>query len=309
MHVSKAIGITAACTTAAFIGFMPVSPAVIYKRVAPSVVTIKSVTMERDPFEPNKLRERTTGTGTGFVYLRDDIVVTNAHIVKDAFKVKINDVDAEIINIDELDDVAVLSYKQQQKDIIKSLKKCLFEPEVGDPVLTIGNPYGFDKTMTHGIVSGLDRSLDNDDSVTPLVNLIQTDASINPGNSGGPLLHGDNGCVLGMNTAFVSPNGSSTGLGFAIPIQTVEDITTDTKMRSVLGITVLPDSYARGLGIDGVIIAQVVPGSLADQMGYKGTYRDENGIPHIGDVITEFNGHKIKKRSDLYSAISLLKAT
>lgn len=312
-HISNSIGIGVSIATATLINnCMPYIPSEVFKHTSPSVVTVTSVDMERDPFDPNNLREHVTGTGTGFVYLRDDIVVTNAHIIKDAFKVKIDEKDATILGVDNMHDIAIARVDYASSST--PLDKCDMYPEIGDPVLAIGNPYGFEKTMTYGIISGLHRSLDNDDERTPLVDLIQTDASINPGNSGGPLLDATKGCVIGMNTALVSPNGASSGLGFTVPIDTITNFvkpiieeTTTAPDRLVLGITILPDTYAKGLGIHGVIIANVIPGSLADSLGLKGTYRDENGIPHLGDVIIKINQTDIKKRSDLFQVLEHLK--
>ena len=295
---TKFVAIAAASASCIVNQCISMSPHQVYEKVSPSVVSVTAITLERDPFEPQSLREHTSGTGTGFVFLKNNLVITNAHVIQDAFKIKIDDADAvdvNIVSIDTQHDIAILNVTSQKEP----LQKCSWTPNIGDSVITIGDPYGFKKSMTMGIVSGLHRSLDSSDAKPPLVDLIQTDAPINPGNSGGPLLDANHGCVIGVNTALVSSDGSSSGLGFAIPINAVENDTHFT-----LGVTVLPDTYSNGLGIDGVIIADVVPGGVASSMGLVGTYRDEYGRPQIGDIIIEINKTQIKNRSDLHQVLN-----
>jgi S1-C subfamily serine protease len=225
--------------------------------------------------------------------------------------VKVDGNEAKVLGVDIQNDIAVLQIDKQNDRSMTPLKKCTSMPKIGDPVIAIGNPFGFEKTVTSGIISGIHRSLDSVDKF-PLIDLIQTDASINPGNSGGPLLDGSNGCVLGVNTAIVSSSGASSGLGFSIPIDTVElianDIISGKEETDVsIGVSVLPDTYAHGLGVKGVVIADVMPESIASKIGLEGTRRDQYGRPYIGDIIVGINDEKIEKRSDLYRILRELK--
>lgn len=277
------------------------SPADIYARNSPSVVTVTSLVLEKDPFSPRKFMEVPKGSGTGFSFVHKDYIVTNAHVIENADAIKVNDEPATILGIDSQHDIVVL--KLMKDDIsmkISPLKKCTAPAVVGERVLAIGNPFGFDKSMSAGIISGVERAMGN------LVNLLQTDAAINPGNSGGPLLAAESGCVFGVNTAIASASGSSSGLGFAIPIDVVDDIVhsiIEQKQgdhRSIqLGITLLPDDYANALGVHGAIIADVLPDGIASGLGLVGTYRDEFGRPMLGDIIVEIDGKPVKERGDI----------
>lgn len=281
----------------------------IFRDVSPSVFKVTSIEYMNDPFSPGNASKKINGTGTGFMYRGKDYVITNAHVVLDSMKVKVDDMDAEIVGVDTKRDIALLKLDVGDR-AIKPLQKCIDPASVGDTVLALGNPLGFEKSLTSGIVSGIDRSLSSETSV-PLMQLIQTDASINPGNSGGPLLSGKDGCVLGVNTALVSPGtgGGNAGLGFAIPMEVVDQIIDniinqgEQKEEVALGVSLLPDIYSDGLGVDGVIIANVFPGGLGEQIGLQGTYRDVQGRPNIGDIILEINGKKIEKLADVYVAM------
>ena len=213
---------------------------------------------------------------------------------------------ATLVGADMLHDIAVLKLGDSD---MKPLSKCTEPAVVGEKILAIGNPYGFDKSMSAGIISGVDRVLG--DEHRTLYNLLQLDAAINPGNSGGPLLSADHGCVIGVNTAIASTSGSSAGLGFAIPIDLVTDIANDiieekhSKLLQ-LGIAMLPDSYSNALGVHGVIIADVLPNSIASELGLSGTYRDNFGRPMLGDIIIGINGQPIVKGSDIHKVLSKL---
>lgn len=281
-----------------------VSPATIYNRVSPSVVTITAMEFQKDPFSPRQLIETPRDSGTGFFY--KDYIVTNAHVVENAFNIKITDIegidyDVNIVETDNTHDIALLDIEDSK---FKSLKKCTKPQEIGDPVLAIGNPFGFDHTLTSGIISGNNRALSGN-SKTPLVNLIQTDAAINPGNSGGPLINSLDGCVIGMNTAIVSPTGTNSGIGFAIPISKVDQLINNIE-RPKIGITLLPESFSEFLGVEGIIIADVLENSPAENAGLIGTSRDEHGKPVVGDIIVEINNKKCKQNSDLYSILDNL---
>jgi S1-C subfamily serine protease len=277
----------------------------IYRQTIPSITTVTSFTLENDTFSPRSLIQTPTGTGTGFTYKEPNFIITNAHVVEGAFSIKVDDEDVEIVGTDTKHDIAVLKTKTSKPP----LTKCSNPPKIGQQILVIGNPFGFEKSITKGIVSGNKRTLQSNQ---PLLNLIQVDAAINPGNSGGPLLDAQTGCVLGVNTAIVSPNGSSSGLGFSVPITTVDDVIDSilnktTSQTAQLGVTILPDSYADGLGLKGAIISDVMPNTIAAKIGLKGTYRDEYGRPFIGDIIVGINDTPIEKKIELTEMLAEFK--
>jgi S1-C subfamily serine protease len=169
-------------------------------------------------------------------------------------------------------------------------------------VYAIGNPFGFDHTLTTGVISGLGREIR---SVTerPIHGVIQTDAAINPGNSGGPLLDSA-GRLIGMNTAIVSPSGAYSGIGFAVPVDTINRIVpqlikTGTVKKPGLGIRVIESDLARRHGVIGAIVANVLPGSPAQKIGLEGIHRAANGAIELGDVITAIDGIAIEDGNDL----------
>jgi S1-C subfamily serine protease len=177
--------------------------------------------------------------------------------------------------------------------------------KVGQKVLAIGNPFGLDQTLTTGVVSGLGREIK---SVTQrsIYDVIQTDASINPGNSGGPLLD-SSGRLIGINTAIYSPSGANAGIGFAVPVDTVNAIVPQLLkygkiMRPGLGINVLADQLAAQNGIEGVAIVGVVPGGAAELAGLSGIRQDRNG-QRLGDVIVALDGVEIRRANDLFKAL------
>ncbi len=185
----------------------------IYKEIEPSVVHIVT---------RNKKLEKSIGSG--FVYRNH--IVTNAHVISDAVHITIdgNYTDLDSIElIDEGHDIALI--KENTDDKKKNINGCTFKSEIGNNVLAFGSPFGLDKSMSKGVISGLDRTLDISEELK-MNNLIQTDASVNPGNSGGPLIDIEKECVVGMNTAILSPTGVNAGVGFAIPIDNVDKLIT-----------------------------------------------------------------------------------
>ena len=176
-------------------------------------------------------------------------------------------------------------------------------------MFAIGNPFGLDYTLTSGLVSALDRSLEEDDGTT-IEHLIQTDAAINPGNSGGPLLDSA-GRLIGINTAIYSPSGAYAGIGFAVPVDTVNRvvpqlIAVGRYIRPSLGISVDEDvnrALSRRLGIEGVVILRVAPGSAAEAAGLR-PLRTQNGNDIVaGDVILSIDGRATSSVSALLSRL------
>ncbi|MEP6740242.1 MAG: Do family serine endopeptidase [Caldimonas sp.] len=242
------------------------------------------------------------GMGSGFIISSDGVILTNAHVVREAkdVTVKLSDrreFTAKVLGVDTATDIAVLRIDAKDLPVVR-----LGDPrnlEVGDPVLAIGAPYGLEQTATQGIVSAKGRSLPGD-AVVPF---IQTDAAVNPGNSGGPLFDGT-GSVVGINAQIYSRSGGFQGLSFAIPINValkVKDqiVATGKATHGRLGVTVqdLNQSLADSFGlkrVDGALVANVAPDSAAAAAGLKS-----------GDVITEVNGEPVVRSGALSSLIGL----
>jgi len=180
---------------------------------------------------------------------------------------------------------------------------------VGQKVYAIGNPFGLDWTLTVGIVSALDRSLTGDNGVLNQ-HLVQTDAAINPGNSGGPLLDSA-GRLIGMNTAIYSPSGASAGVGFAVPVDTInrvvpEIIATGHYSAPSLGIQTdenLSRGIARQLGVTGAVILRVRPGGPAEKAGLRGVRFGRRNAIFPGDVITALNDKPIDSVGRLFARL------
>jgi serine protease Do len=242
------------------------------------------------------------GQGSGFIISSDGLILTNAHVVRDAKEVTVKLTDrrefkAKVLGSDPATDVAVLRIDAKGLPTVR-----LGNPkqiEVGDPVLAIGSPYGFEATATQGIVSAKGRSLPGD-AVVPF---IQTDAAVNPGNSGGPLFDGS-GAVIGINAQIYSQTGGFQGLSFAIPIDValkIKDqiVATGRASHARLGVVVqdLNQSLAESFGLpkaDGALVSRISPKSAAATAGLK-----------AGDVILEVNGEPIERSGALSSRIGL----
>jgi S1-C subfamily serine protease len=169
-------------------------------------------------------------------------------------------------------------------------------------VLAIGNPFGFDQTLTTGIISALGREIESMSGV-PIQDVIQTDAAINPGNSGGPLLDSA-GRLIGVNTAIVSPSGGYAGIGFAIPVDTVNWVVPDLITyggirRPTVGVQLASDAVSRRLRLNGVLIMDVVPGTGAEDAGLRPTVRDRRGRIRLGDIIVAVEGQPVRSQSEL----------
>ena len=182
---------------------------------------------------------------------------------------------------------------------------------VGQTVLAIGNPFGLDYTLTTGVVSALGREVDGAGG-RPIKGCIQTDAAINPGNSGGPLLD-SLGKLVGMNTAIYSPSGTSSGVGFAIPIDTLalsvaSLIKTGTVLRPIMGVSFLEAAQAKALGIDkGVLVLAAPADGPAAAAGMRGTSRSTDGNLQLGDVIMEIDGRTVSTEADMFKALDARK--
>jgi len=286
----------------------------IFERIAPSVVFITSKKRGYYLFRSN-VREQEQGSGSGFIWDMDGHIVTNHHVIKDGniFEIVLWDqtsYDAKVVGVFADKDLAVLKI-DAPRDKLKPIPVGTNENlKVGQSVLVIGNPFGFDHSLTIGVVSALDRTLESINQ-RKITGGIQTDAAINPGNSGGPLLDSA-GRLIGVNTQIYSPSGASAGIGFAIPVDTVNEVIPLLIRDGVVktpGLGVFPDGYsdiyARRHGFDGVLIRRVKPDSAAARAGLKGhrLYRD-NSIAAIGDIIIAIDNKKISRNRDLSYVLS-----
>jgi len=281
----------------------------VFSKFSRSVVHITSLETHRDRMTLD-VTEIPQGTGSGFVWDQDGHIVTNFHVVAngDRASVTLNDnstYPATIIGTAPDKDIAVLHIDAPPQKLLPLPIGQSATLKVGQTVLAIGNPFGLDQTLTTGVVSGLGREIK---SVTqhPIFDVIQTDASINPGNSGGPLLD-SSGRLIGINTAIYSPSGANAGIGFAVPVDTVNTIVPQLLKfgkitRPGLGINPLSDQIAMQNGIDGVVISSVMPGGAADAAGLSGLKQELNGF-QLGDVIVKIDTIEVHRSSDLFKAL------
>ncbi len=283
----------------------------VFKEVSVSTVHVTSIATRSDVFNMD-VTQIPQGVGTGFIWDAAGHVVTNFHVVQpgDRAQVTLQDGEtyaAKIVGTHPDKDIAVLKIDAPPSKLHKIAVGTSADLQVGQKVLAIGNPFGLDQTLTTGVISGLGREIQ---SVTqrPIYDVIQTDAAINPGNSGGPLLDGT-GRLIGMNTAIYSPTGASAGIGFAIPVDTINAIVGQLiehgkVIRPGLGITTLSDNIAERLGQDGVIITRISPGGAAADAGLQGTKPAPDGHGWVlGDVIVAIDAAPIHKMSDLYKVL------
>ncbi len=282
----------------------------LFRLSSPSVVYITTLTMRRDMFSLNTF-EIPQGTGTGFVWNDQGHVITNFHVIRQASVLRVTLADqseweARVVGVAPDQDLAVLfinAPKRRLKPIAVGRSANL---QVGQRVFAIGNPFGLDQTLTTGIISALGREI-NSVSGRKINGVIQTDAAINPGNSGGPLL--DSAArLIGVNTAIFSPSGSNAGIGFAVPVDTVNRtvpqlIRHGHVIRPGLGIHVADRSTTERLGIEGVLIIRVQKGSTAEAVGLRGMGRSPEGRLVLGDVIVGVAEKSVASLDDLLNAL------
>jgi len=285
----------------------------IFEQSSPTVVFITTKKRVRN-FWTRNLRSIPKGTGSGFIWDKQGHIVTNNHVIEDASEalVRLNDgrsYQATLVGASSMHDLAVLRIKVPFNPPPPVPIGTSHDLKVGQKVFAIGNPFGFDYTLTTGVVSALNRSLTEDNGVT-IKHLIQTDAAINPGNSGGPLLDSA-GRLIGINTAIYSPSGAYAGIGFAIPVNTVNQVVPQLIAKGSyappsLGISVDADINAivmRRLNVDGVLIIKVLPGSEAEQRGLRGSTLDRHGNLLLGDIIVGLNQQPMRTVRDLRTAL------
>ena len=263
------------------------------------------------------------GSGSGSIIDKRGYILTNVHVIQGATKIYVSLFDgtqyeAEVVGQDLDSDLAVIKFNPPEG---MSLKTISFGDstslKVGQKVIAIGNPFGLERTMTTGIVSGLGRPIQNSNNRI-IRNMVQTDAAINPGNSGGPLLD-SSGRMIGINTMIKSSSGSSAGVGFAVPSETAIRVVADLLkygkvQRGQIDATIVQLSrrIAQYAGLDiaeGMLISEVVEGGNAEKAGIKGGtqaayYGSRRDIIYIGgDVITKIDDINITSIADYYSAL------
>jgi len=283
----------------------------VFSKFSRSVVHVTSLETRRDRMTLD-VSEIPQGTGSGFVWDTDGHIVTNYHVVQlgDRASVTLNDnstYPATIIGTAPDKDIAVLRIDAPPQKLLPLPIGQSSSLKVGQKVLAIGNPFGLDQTLTTGVVSGLGREIKSAVTQHPISDVIQTDASINPGNSGGPLLDSA-GRLIGINTAIYTASGTNSGIGFAVPVDTVNSIVPQLLkygklIRPGLGLSLLSDQFAARQGIDGVVIKSVAAGGAASAAGMTGLKQVEPGTIALGDVIVKVDGMDVHVSSDLYRAL------
>jgi S1-C subfamily serine protease len=296
----------------------------VFKKVENSVVQITTTRSN-----PNQViivngvpaTGRSTALGSGFVYDNQGHIITNYHVIDGATTADVtftdgNTYSAKVIGKDAYADIAVLQITDNfsEEKVMPLPIANSSNMRTAEPVIAIGNPFGFSGTITTGIISGEGRLLPNPDTGFSIPNIIQTDAAINPGNSGGPLLN-IQGQVIGMNTAIFSQTGSYSGIGFAIPSNAIAKevpllIKNGTYIHPWLGIAggKITPNVAQSADLPrnykGVVVGSVQAGSPADKAGLQAMTQDMSGSnTHIGDIITAIDGHPIRQIDDIINYI------
>jgi len=280
----------------------------IFRRASRSVAFITSIALRRDLFTFDVM-QIPQGAGSGFLWDEQGHVVTNYHVIMQgsSFQVTLadhTDWPAEVVGYAPDKDIAVLRIDAPREALAGLELGASRGLVVGQRVLAIGNPFGLDQTLTVGVVSALGRELTSPSGRT-IRDVVQTDAAINPGNSGGPLLD-STGHLIGVNTAIYSPSGTSAGIGFAVPVDTVKRLVPQIirfgkPLQPGIGITALPDQLGQQIGIQGVAVREVEQGSPADRAGIVGLQEGRRRLL-LGDVIVFVDGKRVKSADDLYYA-------
>jgi S1-C subfamily serine protease len=285
----------------------------IYRQTSPAVANILTKATEYDFWmDPVPVE----GAGSGFVIDNKGYVLTNFHVVQGAQSIEVvlgdqSRYSAKFIGADQRNDVALLKIEPKSKQLVTLPLGDSAALQVGQKVLAIGNPFGFQSTLTTGVVSALGRTVQTSQT-TFIDEAIQTDAAINRGNSGGPLIN-THGEVIGINSAIYTPTGTTAGIGFAIPINTAKriahDLITDGRVhQAFLGIDSIPinESFAEALGLpaqEGLLVQTTTRGGPAAEAGIHGGDRlAQAGMRRFyigGDVITAIDGQKVANSLDV----------
>lgn len=292
----------------------------VYQERNDAVVNINTETVAYNWFLEPIPQEGSTGSGS--IIDERGYVLTNYHVVEDANRVFVTLADGErlegdVIGTDPENDLAVVQFDPGGRQLHTIPMGNSDRLRVGQKVLAIGNPFGLDRTLTTGIVSGLGRPLRARNDLV-IRDMIQTDASINPGNSGGPLLN-SRGEMVGINTMIFSPTGGSVGIGFAVPVNTARRVVPDLLEYGVVRrgwIDIIPRQlfpqlvqYARLPVSKGLLVSEVAPGGNAEAAGIRGGRRSEavrygRTVIYLGgDIITAVDGMPVTSIANLYEAL------
>ena len=287
----------------------------IFHQTSPSVVYITSTELRRGFFSFDVF-EVPSGSGSGLIYDRDGHIVTNYHVIHPVrrdrrWTVTLSDQSqwpARFVGEAADKDLAVLKIDVPPERLKPITFGSSHDLQVGQKVLAIGNPFGFDQTLTIGVVSALGREIQAMTGRT-IHDVIQTDAAINPGNSGGPLLDSA-GRMIGVNTQIASPTGANAGIGFAVPVDIVNRIVPQIikygrVIRPVLGVLTWSDWKIRRIGIKtGVMVREVAPGSAAEKSGLRGTILTRDGYAReLGDIIIKIDDYPVTDQNSLLDAL------
>jgi S1-C subfamily serine protease len=298
----------------------------IYKRDAPGVVFVRSQIVQRtqSPFDFGLPQEQQgEATGSGFVIDQAGTILTNAHVVNGATKVTVQfqnkeSVEAKVLGKDESTDLALLKVDAAGLRLTPLTLGSSKGVQVGDPAIAIGNPFGLERTLTTGVISAVQRTIQAPNNFQ-IDDVLQTDAPINPGNSGGPLIDAT-GKVIGINSQIAtggSASQGSVGIGFAVPIDTAKQIIPELKQsgrvdRGYLGIaSATIDKTLKDLNLPvdhGALVQSVAPGSPAARAGIRAgdlpATLDNHPIQLGGDIITKVAGKEIRTKDDLEAAVA-----
>jgi S1-C subfamily serine protease len=273
----------------------------LFERAAPSVVSVIAVAPNMNMLGRQTGGVREIGGGSGFVWDENGHIVTNFHVIEQAPGILIRFADgqsapATVVGVAPNQDLAVLRVTGVNLPAPIDIGSSN-DLRVGQRAFAIGNPFGLDQTLTEGIISALNRNLPTENG-REIDAVIQTDAAVNPGNSGGPLLDSA-GRVIGVNTAIFSPSGASAGIGFAIPVDTVnrvvpQIVATGRVAVAGIGVQVLDEQNAARLGVEGLVVMGVSNGGPAARAGLRGATRAA-----VQDVIVSVNGQPVRRLLDM----------
>lgn len=285
----------------------------VYRTISPGVAFIRTTSVEQDFYgEPQEGR----GSGSGSVIDSNGHILTNDHVVAGAQKLTVSlggdkVYPARKIGSDPDTDLAVIKIDAPREALTVVPLGDADQLVVGQKVLAIGNPFGFDRTLTTGVISGLQRTIRARNG-RPIEGAVQTDASINPGNSGGPLLD-SRGRMIGINSQILTPGGGSVGVGFAVSVNVAKRVIPQLIQfgevrRPKLGVNAIDVERLRAQGIQmpvekGLFLRNVVPGGSAERAGLRGLQETANGGAVLGDIITSIDGEQMDELDDLYRVL------
>jgi S1-C subfamily serine protease len=282
----------------------------VYKTLAPGVVSVKTSARVANYYGEES--ERESGNGSGSVIDNQGHILTNSHVVEGASSLSVSFggdkvYPAKVIGRDPDTDLAVIKIEPPREGLTVISLGDSDRLNVGQKVLAIGNPFGLDRTLTTGVISGLQRPIRGTNN-HPIEGAIQTDASINPGNSGGPLLD-KYGKMIGINSQIYSRSGTSSGVGFAVPVNIAKRVVPQLIQfgevrRPKLGASLLSVEQLSGqvkLPVtSGLLVRSALAGGAAANSGIRGLSEDTAGEVVLGDIITAIDGEKMKNLDDLY---------